>query len=283
MERQGMSFGDLELGWIGIRLKLRNVRLHRQIQLEQLDEQGDWEWREPPHWIGIFAENEDTDAEMLDKWEQNSDVRYQEDRRHFSADGVVDDQHQQAIYLGVPEDKKAVAWNDETRVDSVEVLISELDHVGIADCVHWGRISYSGNDSELNYGEKLWFGFCVPSDVFDKLESWTDGSGVDVAVEIHAKMHHFVGPIGDSQVYIDTENKGKAELTNIAISRAVEPAPTPAWDDDENQPINQAEINARLFDMLTSIDASLKAVRSSIGLGLLLLAGILYLVYQATH
>lgn len=278
-----MSSGDLKLGWIGIRLKLRNARLHRRVQLEQLGEEGDWEWRDPPQWVGVISGFEDTDAAIIDQWERVSDLRYLEDGRTFSADGFVDDRLHQAIYLGVPADKKAGQWSSESRLDSVEVRIYERDDIDIATCVHRGSVNFFSNNFEGSLDEKLWFGFSMPSDVFDKLESSTDHSQVEIEIEINAKMYHAIGPVGDSQIYIDTEQKGKAELTGITISKAVEPAPAPIWNDDENQPVNQAEINARLFDMLTSIDASLKVVRSAIGLGLLLLVGILYLVYQATH
>jgi glutamate/tyrosine decarboxylase-like PLP-dependent enzyme len=90
-------------------------------------------------------------------------------------------------------------------------------------------------------------------------------SSVKLEVALNMKCWHWVGPIGDSRIYIDTKKVENAELALVSVCKAI-----PNWRanesleemnevnlDYENEKPNIADLHKRLINM-ESQSASIK-------------------------
>lgn len=215
-----MGFTDLRYGWRSEEYVLSDVDIRSSIELQQPDKDGAWSRREP-FMLGVFAKTEEEREKEITDFETINEVVYSKPSRVLYAKAGFSDNTYRAMFLGVPEDKQTTN-NTESRVEHFDLSIHEIteqatdDLVKIVKAGEFGCIEAS---SELNLSASLFAQFYVPTQVFDDIEHQASQPGVEFAVSINRKGWYWLGPVGDSQAYFDTEELEMAELAGITIKK----------------------------------------------------------------
>ena len=122
-----MGFSDLENGWHHEIFDLVDVSIHRSVELQGKDGDGDWIERS-----ASFPESDEA-------FENVEELRYSEPQGTLAGKARFAD-YMDEMVLGVPEDKKDSG--DQTRIFSVSVQIATVPDDEIAERAKKGRIQF---------------------------------------------------------------------------------------------------------------------------------------------
>ena len=205
-----MSFGDLEYGWHGLTLELRDIRLGSGAEVVQLNsDSGKWESRDYP----VFGDKESVAAKL----ETDAEFNTQPIARWLSARAGTRDLD--SLFLGVPADRQRASLSQEgvTRIDSVHLIISESE---TARPLRAGRVRYlqAGETWGSDVHAQVYCGCAA----FEELNKAALGAAPEVSVELLLRGWHWLGPIGDQHTYVSVDEKYEpAELSKITCIRRV--------------------------------------------------------------
>lgn len=219
-----MGFSDLHYGWHRQLFELSDVSISREIQLQESGEDGAWQERSPDI-SGDFAESEEEARKLADEYGNKGELRHSGLRGTLNANARMTD-HMDQMALGVPDDKQSIHIPREQRVDRVRIQITATDSPNASKR---GSIRYF---EESEYVEAdVYATFYVTEACFDDIVRMTNEPGAVLQVSLNIRGWYWLGPIGDSQVYINSTGWERAELGAIRATRSI-PNPTPS---DESQ------------------------------------------------
>jgi len=250
-----MSFRDLYYGWTQIPLTLTNVTLHRGVRLDQRGRDGAWTPRDPMFWPD--------DEERLADFEAATDLRYVDVLRTLTADARAPERCDARFVLGVPEDKQAESRLTENLVEVIKISIHEAEEMNFGECRQRSNMKYYEPRWERGYPGGVTAWFAVPSEAFDRIAAIFERSGDAFEVTINAKLWYWIGPIGDSQYYIDTTETQPVELAEFRAYKTMMGDATVGDDNPEgnvNRPLTQAEFSSELLSQLHTLQRGVRSI-----------------------
>ena len=239
-----MSFRDLKFGWHADTFELYDVELGLSIELEELDDDGDWV--DARYFSDIFSDTDEKKNKENTENENPKAVKYSNSRRSLTAKAKCPDGIHDHIFLGIPEDKQSKTGVDESRIEYFHFGLDEADTDDLERIIKYGSFRYYED-----FGP--YATFYAPSSVFDNIEKWFSNPNIQLKVSINRKGWHWIGPIGDVQIYLDTENRETAAFAGIIISNKVAKFEKDAL-----------EGNMRLSNKLTELSAYLSSIKDAL-------------------
>jgi len=215
-----MGFDDLKYGWFEETLDLKDIQIVTRVALEAPSQKYGWIARSPSL-KGALAETEKEQREAAAEYDAITEVRYNRSRT-VTAKAVSTGFD--AVYVGVPADRKTTKQERESRVDHVDLAIIAAVDAPLSDCVAAGRVGYRKAYEE--HKASVWLNLYVPADVFDEIERLAKQPGVEPYVSVTVRGWHWLGPVADSQLYIDTEKPERAELSCFGTRPVVADGPS---------------------------------------------------------
>jgi len=273
-----MGFSDINFRWHHENFDLYDVELLCSIELQELDDDGDWVER-APFFLGVFSDTDDKKDKENKKYETPKDIKYTNSKRTLRAKAKYSDASYNDIYLGVPEDKQSVN-SRETQIEYFDFLLHETDIDDLDRIVKSGSFGFIEDDSEMPIKGGPYAEFYAPSDVFDDIERLCSKTNIQLHVSINRKGWQWTGPIGDGQIYLDTENRELAEFAGITFSNKLAKFEKDALQEDEplieeDYSQDALEANMHLFNKLTELGSyivSIKLAAWVIAIGVIFLA-----------
>ena len=115
----------------------------------------------------------------------------------------------------------------------------------------------------VGYYEDHYIELHVTSSVFDDLEKMTKRSDVKIQVKLNIKGWAWLGPIGDSQLYFDTEKNYPVELASISAPNAFTDQATFLEENFDDVSKEGTESNMHLFNRLTEIGTAVYSIKTA--------------------
>ena len=249
-----MSFSDLRFGWQHEIFDLYDVALHFGVELQGLDGEGNW--IDASCFRSVFSDTDEKKNKEITEYENPRAVKYSNSRRSLTAKAKCPDGIHAYIFLGIPEDKQSKTALDESRIEYFDFGLGETDTDDLETTIKYGGFSYTEPDDLIMaiqggpYAQ-----FYAPSSVFDNIEKWFSNPNIQLTVSINRKGWYWIGPIGDSQIYLDTENQQTAEFLGITISNSNKVA---KFEKDA------LEGNMHLSNKLTELNAYLSSIEDAL-------------------
>ena len=271
-----MGYYDHNFGWHQERFILSDFTLTTGLSLMAQSEDGDWEERCPT--FNGWTKEEKAAGEAA--YDRRVNLVYRRDRRVLSATARLDEDSYNKLYLGVPIGETEP--ESEAGLESIQVTISEIQStdydLGSSESHYLGggRIKYHAPIREpgIQFAGGVSARFYVPSDAFDAIEREILTNGSEIKAEINIRGLHWVGPIGDTKVFLDKEKWTPAELAELKITRGRRSAP----DAEKNLDAEDGGSGAPpVIRCLEELQASLVAIKSGVWIAAL---GILWLAYS---
>jgi len=273
-----MGFMDLKFGWHHENFDLYDVELLCSIELQQLDDDGAWEKREP-FFLGFFSDTEERKNKENIEYENPKSIKYTNSKRTLIAKAKYSDGSYNDIFLGVPEDKQHTT-SREAKIKYFDFFLRETDIDDLDKIVKSGSFGFIEDDSELQIKGGPYAEFYAPSNVFDHIEKLCSKTNIQLNVSINKKGWQWTGPIGDGQIYLDTKNRELAEFAGITFSNKLAKFEKEAL--QEENPLIEGdysqdalEANMHIFNKLTELGGYIASVKFAVwvvALGVIFLA-----------
>jgi hypothetical protein len=250
---------ELNYCWHSEVFELHDIKISYSIELQQLDEDGEWIERDPLDSIGIIFADSDKE-EKFAEYEKMENVKYSKLKRTLTAKASSNDCY---IYLGVPEDKQAISTN-ESEIDYFDFVLREAEAENLEDIVRWGAFGYLKYNSEFRVGG-AYASFYVPTSVFDEIESLLTQTGVEFQINVNKKGWQGGNSFGNSEIYIDTEKKELAEFAGITVIHKFKNTDTSTLQEKENISFEHyfqrtIEDNMYNFEKLTELTSYMRTI-----------------------
>ena len=267
----GMS---VEFGWMDWHFSLEKVRLSTSIAFEEqsikADSDGEWEPRERPWVIG---EKDRANRKAIDKkWEENPNIRLSSPTRRLDASIMRSSYHLfDPIFIGIPEDKESFPdTTDLKEISSIDLEIHETDRPLSKSRGHLNHFEDNTRTGIDHIEESTCLILVVNSAFFDTIEKALDSGGT-FYMGVHLKCWHWMGPEGESTLFINKDGfsmktgDGLAEISSFMAIKTY----TPELDEQDElseavDPDEQVDFKTRINRSLVSITKELAAIRASI-------------------
>ncbi len=260
-----MGFRDLNFRWHNERFDLYDVELLCGTVLQQLDNNGDWVDRSPS-FLDVFSDANEKSSEENSEYENPKGIKYTNSRRTLRAKAKYSDDLYSDIFLGVPEDKQTIS-SREKKIEYFNLSIREIDVDDMNRVVKSGSFGFIKDNPELSIKGFPYAELYAPSDVFDHIEKWLTKPNIQLSVSINRKGWQWTGPIGDRQIYLDTENGELAEFAGITVRNKLVAEfdkfalqeEAPQIEEDYSQ--DTLESNTHLLNKLTELGGYMRSVK----------------------
>lgn len=268
-----MAFSDLQYGWTAQSFILRDVRLVRAVRLEERDADGEWSC---PRGDSEAAPPAASGGEKMQMGQRTSSLRagidasierrYDKPTRFMTAKACVPDDIYTDMFLGVPEDKKSIR-DSEKRLQFLKLSIRESPSVFMEDAeagLGFGVVQYI-EPSEYS-DEYVYAQFDgVQAEVMDHLEKAIGGRAMGLEVSLGIKCWHWLGPIGDSQIYIaNSKDLQLAQLLSIEAYTPGTDRVADVLDEKAEQGMDYKAELAEIRQQLASIVSQGRSIRTAI-------------------
>jgi hypothetical protein len=209
----------IEHGWAEFEFILHDVKFFSSVELQQQDGEGGWKRRDTPP--------DHFDEEAIAKWEQENNLRYSKNRS-LTAVAKIPDSSQEML-IGVPDDKGDVLPG-KGYFEEIDFYLSDhtfkyttmFGHVFEGTKYFKGKMRCVKRDDEDT--KKVRLESAIPLSAMDDVERWIDAGNKTFLLTVLVKCWNFLGPIGDSRLYVDEEEINPVEV--VAIHK---------WDDFTDQ------------------------------------------------
>lgn len=223
---------DLEFGWHREFFVLSNVKIIDYLELQCLDEDGEWTQREP-FLLGLHAETEEEKEDEFKAYEDVKELRYSNPIRRLTGNVSFPDSSQNDIFLGVPKGKKfSFKTVNESKIKSISITITEADHDQLYKMVKYGHINYYENSGPPYVDEGPYITLYAPSNIFDNIKNMADTPDIEFSIELNMKGWFWLGHMGEGYIFIDTENRQPVELAGLTVAKKFTPTQKELIDDD---------------------------------------------------
>jgi hypothetical protein len=256
-----MAFSDLRYGWHQGHFELRDVSLSGSIELQGLDKDGKWHDRSPLVFSDdIHAETEPEQRAAAQKYESVDQFRYSRPRRNLRAKARSQDFD--ALYLGVPADKRTVPPLHKSKLDHIDLSIRAITDVDALKLVRSGGVGYA--KARESHPDFVYAELYVTDEVFDDIERTVTQPNVALSVSINVRGWYWLGPVADSQVYINAEQRERAEFGSISAIRTVpNVVPLDGASIDGNGPDHPAGPLEDMRRRLVKVESQLGSIKSA--------------------
>ena len=173
---------EFEFGWHSEYFVLSNVKIIDSLELQCLDEDGEWVQRQP-FLLGLHAEEEKEDE--FKAYEDVKELRYSKPVRKLTGDASFSDNTHDGIFLGVPKDKQfSFKTVNESKIKSIRITISEGDHDQFYKMVKYGHINYYENSGPPYVNEGPYITLYAPSSIFDNIKNMANTPDIEFGVNL---------------------------------------------------------------------------------------------------
>lgn len=214
-----MDKNDLKYGWHKEAFILNEVNLQSQITLEK-NKDGKWSEHEPGSFKYIFADTDEQRKEIDSAYEQINNFRYSKSKRVLTAKAQLSRSARSTVCLINPE-KASDEDINKSVINSFSLYISEDDSEDISDCIKSGHIGFVEGVSEIGLRGYPYVQFYLTSAHFDDLEQILNQPGASIQISVNRKGWYWIGPIGDSVIFMNPEKTESAELAGISVSKEI--------------------------------------------------------------
>ncbi|MES9949390.1 MAG: hypothetical protein ABW118_10555 [Candidatus Thiodiazotropha sp.] len=214
-----MDKDGLKYGWHREAFILNEVNIQKQITLEK-NEDGKWSEHEPRSFKYIFADTDEQRKEIDSAYEQINDFRYSKSKRVLTANAQLSSSARSTVCLIDPE-KASDEDINKSVIGKFSLNISEAESNNISDCVKSGHIGFVEGVSELGLGGYPYVQFYLTSAHFDDLEQILNQQGASIQISVNRKGWYWIGPIGNSVIFLNPEKTESAELAEISVRKEI--------------------------------------------------------------
>jgi len=279
LEDMDMSFDDLTFGWHKESYELSDVQITSSIELHQKDNDGDLILRDPP-WTALLSDEErdkkNSEYENIDE----SEVAYSNNERILTANASFDNDRFNQLLLGIPENKEHT-HSLEYQEKHFKLYIKETLENDLVGMIKSGEFRYLEYDSEMRIGGYAYARFYVASSMFDEIESLLTQPNIGLNVTLSRKGWYWLGPIGDTTVYLNKDGRDKAELSGITSTRNITKVEKNELLDEEQDELwdvtpGAVKENVHILRKLSELGGSITSIKSAVWIIALTLIYIAY-------